>query len=101
MSPALNSALEAHMGDLLQPWHLVVLLFVFSGIVLPFRVLPFWFICKKAGFSPWLSLLYLIPFGGLVLNFVLAFAKWNAPALPPPGWPQHPSAPAQSQGQSW
>jgi hypothetical protein len=83
------------MGDLLQPWHLIVLLFVFSFIVLPFRVLPFWFICKKAGFSPWLSLLYLVPFGGLVLNFVLAFAEWNGSAVPPPGWPQHPSNPAQ------
>ncbi|MGA2651417.1 MAG: hypothetical protein ABSF28_12875 [Terracidiphilus sp.] len=88
------------MGDLLQPWHLLVLFFVFSVYVTPIRVLPFWFICKKAGFSPWLSLLYLIPFGGLVLDFVLAFSGWNV--VPPhqrgwttqPPWtPQIPSPP--------
>jgi hypothetical protein len=87
------------MGDLLQPWHLLVLLVVFSFIVVPFRVLPFWFICKKAGFSPWLSLLYLVPFGGVVLNFVLAFGDWRVmptPQLtwqPPPHEPQPPFPP--------
>ena len=83
------------MGDLLQPWHLMVLFAIFSLIVVPLRVLHFWFICKKAGFTPWLSLLYLVPLGGLVLNFVLAFGEWNvvpAPHLgrqqPPPYSPQ-------------
>ena len=51
------------MGDLLQPWHLMVLFAIFSLIVVPLRVLPFWFIRKKAGFTPWLSLLYLVPLG--------------------------------------
>lgn len=73
------------MGDLLQPWHLMVLCFVFS-LYFPIRVLPFWFICKKAGFSPWLSLLYIIPFGGLVLDFVLAFAGWNIVPPHQQGW---------------
>jgi hypothetical protein len=74
-------------------------LVVFSFIVVPFRVFPFWFICKKAGFSPWLSLLYLVPFGGVVLNFVIAFAEWKvipAPQLtwqPPPYPPQPPFSP--------
>jgi len=83
------------MGDLLQPWHLIVLGVVFSLIVFPFRILPFWFICKKAGFSPWLSLLYLVPFGGLVLNFVLAFGEWKAVPAPQPGWQQTPPYPPQ------
>jgi hypothetical protein len=39
-------------------------------------VLPFWFICKKAGLSPWLSLIMMIPFGALALPFVLAFVDW-------------------------
>jgi hypothetical protein len=44
-------------------------------------LIPTWFICKKAGFSPWLSLLTLIPLGGLILLYVLAFAEWKtAPA---------------------
>jgi hypothetical protein len=61
---------------------------VFYAIIM----VPFWFICKKAGFSPWLSLLNLIPVGGLILLYVLAFADWNvvpAPqaALQPPYQP--------------
>lgn len=47
-------------------------------------VLPFWFICKKAGFSPWLSLLNFVPAGGLILLYLLAFADWKVtPAAPP------------------
>jgi hypothetical protein len=68
------------MGDLFQPAHLMVLFFVFL-LVVPIRILPFWFICRKAGYSPWVSLLYIVPCGGLVLNFVLAFGQWRA--LPP------------------
>jgi hypothetical protein len=85
------------MGDLLQPWHLIVLAVVFSFIVVPFRVLPFWFICKKAGFSPWISLLYIVPLGGVVLNFVLAFADWKViPALQVYWPPQPPYPPPQA-----
>ncbi len=40
-------------------------------------IIPFWFICKKAGFTPWLALLNLIPFGSLILLYVLAFAEWK------------------------
>jgi hypothetical protein len=79
------------MGELLQPWHLIVLFVVFALIVNPFRVLPFWFICRKAGFSPWLSLLYIVPLGGWVLNFVLAFAEWKVIPAPQAYRPQQPS----------
>ena len=41
-------------------------------------VFPFWFICKKAGLSPWLSLITIIPFGLIVLPLVLAFIEWPA-----------------------
>jgi hypothetical protein len=30
-------------------------------------IIPFWFIWKKAGFSPWLSLLYILPLVNLVM----------------------------------
>ena len=63
------------MGDLLQPWHLLVLMFL-SSFYLALFVLPFWFICRKAGFTPWLCALSIIPFGAIVLLFVLAFAEW-------------------------
>jgi hypothetical protein len=62
-------------------------------------VIPFWFICKKAGFSPWLTLLNIIPLGNLVLVYVLAFAEWKVvPAgqilpYPPPYQPPYPPVP--------
>jgi hypothetical protein len=60
-------------------------------------MVPFWFILKKAGFSPWLSLVCLIPsLGILVLLYVLAFSEWKVvPApqqayAPPPTYPPLP-----------
>jgi len=65
------------MGDLLQPWHLIVLAFVgslLSAFVLP----PYWMIFKKAGFSPWLSLLTLVPLAKFIVIYVVAFSEWKA-----------------------
>ena len=59
-------------------------------IALAIILIPYWFICKKAGFSPWLTLLNIVPFGGLVLIYVLAFAEWKVAPAPQPGWPQPP-----------
>jgi hypothetical protein len=58
-------------------------------------IVPFWFICKKAGFSPWLSLINLIPLGNLILIYVLAFADWKVgPIIPQPmGYPYPPPPP--------
>lgn len=61
---------------------LIPVFYVVSAFI---QGLPYWFICKKAGFSPWLSLLFLIPVGGLVLSYVVGFAEWKTLA-PPPGW---------------
>jgi len=65
-------------------------------------MVPCWFICKKAGYSPWLSLLCLFPsLGTLVLLYVLAFGEWKVvPALqlgwaPPPPYPPQPPLPPQ------
>src|ERR1700691_4593152 len=72
---------------------------IFGLIVMAVIMIPFWFICKKAGFSPWLTFLNLVPFGGLVLMYVLAFAQWKVvpipelayvPPYPPPLPPQLP-----------
>jgi hypothetical protein len=38
-------------------------------------VIPFWRIFKKAGFSPWLSVLMPIPLLNVVMCFFLAFAR--------------------------
>lgn len=64
-------------------------------IVLAIIIVPFWFICKKAGFSPWLSLLNIVPAGGLILVYVLAFSNWKVvPApMPPMGYPYPPAPP--------
>jgi hypothetical protein len=57
-------------------------------------IIPTWFICKKAGFSPWLSLLNVVPIGGLVLLYVLAFAEWKVAPVPQQAyWPPQPQPP--------
>ena len=59
---------------------LLPILFLVIGIpvTLLLVVLPFWFICKKAGFHGALSLLMLVPVANVVLPFVLAFVEWPA-----------------------
>jgi hypothetical protein len=52
---------------------LMFFLLVVAGAIC---ALPYWFICKKAGLSPWLSLLMLIPLGNVVLPFIVAFIEW-------------------------
>jgi hypothetical protein len=75
----------------------IIMLFVIAIFMV-----PSWFICKKAGFSPWLSLLCIIPsVGTIVLLYVLAFADWKvvpAPlaAYPPPYPPPPPPYPPQA-----
>lgn len=40
-------------------------------------IIPFWMIWKKAGFSPWLSLLMCVPLVSLIMLYVLAFSEWR------------------------
>jgi hypothetical protein len=57
---------------LFQPIHLLLI------AVLAFVVfLPYWQIFKKAGFSPWLSLLMVIPLVNLCALYYLGFARWR------------------------
>jgi len=39
-------------------------------------LLPLWKICSKAGFNPWLSLLFFVPLVNILLLYYLAFAHW-------------------------
>jgi hypothetical protein len=39
-------------------------------------VIPYWFIFRKAGFAPTLSLLMWIPLVNVVMVFYLAFSEW-------------------------
>lgn len=66
---------------------------IFIVVALAVVILPFWFICKKAGFSPWLSLLNIVPLGGMILIYVLAFADWKVMPVPQPGYAPLPPAP--------
>lgn len=84
-----------------DPQHASGLLAAFIGIYLVFLlvlvaiiIIPFWFILKKAGFSSWLSLLNLVPFGTLILLYILAFAEWKVIPVPQVGWT--PPLPPQS-----
>ena len=78
-------------------------LFVIMLVAIAIVMVPCWFILKKAGFTPWLSLLCILPsLGTLVLLYVLAFADWRViPALhaywpPQPPYPPQPPAPPQA-----
>ncbi len=63
-------------------------------IVMAIVIIPYWMIWKKAGFSPWLSLLMFVPLVNLVMLYVLAFAEWKVvpvgQAPSPSGYPQYP-----------
>jgi hypothetical protein len=50
----------------------LVYLLVYLVITLP----PCWKIVRKAGYSPWLSLLVLVPLINVVMLWCFAFADW-------------------------
>ncbi|HJQ56304.1 MAG TPA: hypothetical protein VJ890_05330 [Vineibacter sp.] len=55
------------------------LFFVFYVIGVAIVAVPFWFILKRAGFSPYLTFLNLIlGLGTLIIMAILAFSKWPA-----------------------
>ena len=39
-------------------------------------VVPATMVCRKAGFSPWLGLLTIVPIANIVLLWYLAVARW-------------------------
>jgi len=63
-------------------------------VVVVIVMVPCWFILKKAGFSPWLSLLCIITsLGTLVLLYVLAFSEWKVAPASQASWPLQPPQP--------
>ena len=52
-------------------WHWLVVIFWIAVVLV-----PAWRITKKAGFSPALSLLTLVPVVNVVAIWVFAFVKW-------------------------
>ncbi len=62
---------------------MLVIIPIIIVIAIAILMVPFWFILKKAGFSPWLALLCIVPsLGTLVLLYVLAFAEWKVVPAP-------------------
>jgi hypothetical protein len=70
------------MGPLFQPVHLLLFLFI-AAIAAAITLPPYWMIFKKAGFSPWLSILALVPLVKWIVLWVVALSEWRArPAQP-------------------
>lgn len=73
------------MSSWLQPTHLFYFLLLAIPAVLVLWVIPLGIICRKAGFSPWLTLLNCIPLGNTILLYLLAIADWKRRAMFVPG----------------
>ena len=65
---------------------LLILIPIFSILFIAVLVIPYWFIWKKAGFSPWFSLLMFVPLLNLVMLYVLAFSQWKVVPAPQPAY---------------
>ena len=54
-----------------------LLLILVIVLVLGFIVIvPYWMIFRKAGYSPWLSLLMMLPLVNIVMLYFLGFSDW-------------------------
>lgn len=72
----------------------VTMIRVFAGLIFLLMIVlalpPYWMIFKKAGFSPWLSLLIFVPLANIITLYVVAFSRWkvvpvsNSPQQFPP-----------------
>ncbi len=84
---------EAVKGILLAMMFIIPLIIL---VAIAIVMVPCWFILKKAGFSPWLSLLCIMPsLGTVVLLYVLAFSEWKVVPAPQPAWTPQPPYPPQ------
>jgi len=73
---------------------MAVLIPIIYAVAVAIVMVPCWFILKKAGFSPWLSLLCIIPsLSAVVLLYILAFSDWKVVPAPQPVWQQPPYPP--------
>lgn len=60
------------MREFFQPFHLIIVL-----LIVPLFIIPFWYIFKKAGFAPALSLLMIVPLANLLILYYVAFSHWK------------------------
>jgi hypothetical protein len=69
-----------------DPSHFAVFmipLFFFALIASVILIVPSWIIFKKAGFSPWLAVLMLVPVANIIILYVIAFSQWKVVPVPP------------------
>jgi hypothetical protein len=63
------------MSDIGFPEIFLILSIVIVGFIV-LLLLPYWKIFGKAGFSPALSLLMIVPLVNIVMLYYLAFSEW-------------------------
>ena len=62
---------ESMEGASMGPFGPLVMLF-FATLI----VVPFWRIFRKAGYSPWLAVLMVVPVVNFIMLYFLAFSQW-------------------------
>ncbi len=82
------------MDSSIDPTHmmsaLMIPMILFGLIANVILVIPFWFIFKKAGFSPWLAVLMFVPVANIIILYVIAFSPWKVVPVGPWSVTQHP-----------
>ncbi len=80
--------IDPHTMHMLTAMMAIMPIFILIGIAIV--IIPYWMIWKKAGFSPWLSLLMFVPLINIIALYMLAFMEWKvvpvaqaAPYIPP------------------
>jgi len=68
---------------------LLIVVVVLAGAI----IWPASRICAKAGYSPWLGLVAILPIGNVFLLWFLAFSEWPARRTVPPTDPIRAAAP--------
>jgi hypothetical protein len=66
----------------------IIIVFILMGglfitAVLLVQIFLWWRVFSKAGYSGAFGLLFLVPFGVLIMLFILAFSQWPINKLPP------------------
>jgi hypothetical protein len=70
---------------------------IFVLVFIAVAVVPYWKILEKAGFSPALSLLMIVPLANIILLYYVAFAEWKPNSnrgIQPQQWTGAPPPPA-------
>ena len=49
---------------------------IFWLVMAAIAIVPFWRLCQRVGYSPWLSLLIVVPLLNIGFVYYLAFSEW-------------------------